>query len=76
MTVTAGSGEAERLPADFVEILRCVNDAHSRDDGVVKPEGDYLLCTVCGYRYQVEDGIPDMLWEDATPPTVAPPSGP
>ncbi|MBM4437224.1 MAG: Trm112 family protein [Actinobacteria bacterium] len=72
---SAGSGEAERLPADFVEILRCVNDAHPRDDGVVRPEGDFLVCTVCGYRYKVEDGIPNFLWEDAIPPASNPSGG-
>ena len=31
-------------------------------------QGDFLVCAVCGYRYKVEDGIPNMLWEDAIPP--------
>lgn len=56
------------IPDDFLSILRCVNDDHPRDDGVLCIKGDFLVCTVCGYRYRVEDGIPNMLWEDAIPP--------
>ena len=56
------------IPDDFLAILRCVNDAHPRDDGVLREDRGYLVCTVCGYRYIVEDGIPNMLWEDALPP--------
>lgn len=58
------------IPDDFLAILRCVNDDHPRDDGVLCIQGEYLVCTVCGYRYKVEDGIPNMLWEDAIPPTI------
>ncbi len=56
------------IPDDFLAILRCVNDDHPRDDGVLRIAGTFLVCTVCGYRYKVEDGIPNMLWEDAIPP--------
>lgn len=56
------------IPDDFLAILRCVNDDHPRDDGVLRIESEFLVCTVCGYRYKVEDGIPNMLWEDAIPP--------
>jgi len=30
--------------------------------------GDRLVCTRCGRRYRVEDGIPIMLLEEAEPP--------
>ncbi len=56
------------IPDDFLAILRCVNDDHPRDDGVLRIVGEFLVCAVCGYRYKVEDGIPNMLWEDAIPP--------
>jgi uncharacterized protein YbaR (Trm112 family) len=56
------------IPDDFLAILRCVNDDHPRDDGVLRVDLEHLVCTVCGYRYKVEDGIPNMLWEDAIPP--------
>ena len=57
------------IPDDFLAILRCVNDDHPRDDGVLCIAGEFLVCTICGYRYKVEDGIPNMLWEDASPPS-------
>jgi uncharacterized protein len=33
----------------------------------VKEEGDRLVCTQCGRRYPVRDGIPVMLIEEAEP---------
>ena len=63
------STPSELIPADFLAILRCVNDAHPRDDGVLRTHGHLLICTVCGYGYKVEDGIPNMLWDDALPPS-------
>ena len=62
------SSNADLIPADFLAILRCVNDAHPRDDGVLRIVDETLLCTVCGYAYKVEDGIPNMLWDEAIPP--------
>jgi len=53
-----------------------VNDAHPRDDGVLRIEGDTLVCTVCGYAYKVEDGIPNMLWDEAIPPADSTPASP
>ncbi|MFY9233232.1 MAG: Trm112 family protein [Fimbriimonadaceae bacterium] len=29
----------------------------------------HLVCTVCGSRYPIEDGIPRLLPEDAIPPS-------
>ncbi len=58
----------ELIPADFLAILRCVNDAHPRDDGTLRTRGSLLVCTVCGYGYMVDDGIPNMLWDEALTP--------
>ncbi|HEX3243809.1 MAG TPA: Trm112 family protein [Chloroflexota bacterium] len=33
----------------------------------VKEDGDRLVCTQCGRRYPVRDGIPVMLIEEAEP---------
>ena len=35
----------------------------------VKEEGDRLVCTHCGRRYPVRDGIPVMLIEEAEGPS-------
>ncbi len=31
-------------------------------------EGAWLRCTVCHWRYRVEDGIPNLLPDEALPP--------
>ena len=36
----------------------------------VREEGDRLVCTSCGRRYPVRDGIPVMLVEEAEPPAA------
>ena len=35
----------------------------------VKLQGDRLICTRCGRRYPIRDGIPVMLIEEAEQPT-------
>ena len=34
----------------------------------VRPEDERLVCTQCGRRYPVRDGIPVMLLEESEPP--------
>ncbi|WP_337174250.1 Trm112 family protein [Paludisphaera sp.] len=34
----------------------------------LRQEGDSLVCTKCGLRYAVRDGIPNMLYEEAELP--------
>lgn len=34
----------------------------------VREEGERLVCTQCGRRYPVREGIPVMLVEEAEPP--------
>mgnify|MGYP001131435662 CR=1 FL=1 len=37
----------------------------------LRREGDALVCTRCGLRYAIRDGIPNMLYEEAElPPGV------
>ena len=51
------------VPEDLLAILVC-----PRCHQPVRPEGDTLVCTGCGLRYPVRDGIPVMLPEEALPP--------
>lgn len=45
---------------DLLQLLVCPADhAH------LNFESETLICTVCGRRYPIEDGVPNMLLEDA-----------
>jgi uncharacterized protein YbaR (Trm112 family) len=58
--------EAGPLPADLLELLRC-----PLGKAPLRLEGSTLVCTKCGLTYAIEDGIPNMLIEEAKlPPGV------
>ena len=57
-TERAGHG-SESLSADLLAILVC-----PVDKGALRDEPSVLVCTVCGRRYPIEDGIPNMLVEE------------
>jgi uncharacterized protein len=50
------------LPADLLAILVC-----PKCRGPLAVEPAALRCDACRLRYRVEDGIPVMLIEEATP---------
>lgn len=54
------------MPVDkeLLEILAC-----PVDKAALREEADRLVCTACGRRYPVRDGIPVMLVEEAEQPT-------
>jgi len=54
---------AAQLDPQLMDILACPAEDH----GPLRPEadGDVLVCTVCGRRYPVEDGIPVLLLDRA-----------
>ena len=51
------------IPDELLEILACP-DCHQP----VAEADDELVCTGCGLRYPVRDGIPIMLVEEARRP--------
>ena len=51
------------VDAELLELLACP----SRDHAPLREEGDTLVCTVCASSYRVEDGIPVLLIDEATP---------
>ncbi|HEX9639431.1 MAG TPA: Trm112 family protein [Acidobacteriota bacterium] len=51
------------IDPDLLEILAC-----PLGKTPVKLEGDYLVCTQCGLRYPIRDGIPVMLIDEAELP--------
>jgi uncharacterized protein len=51
------------IAPELLEILAC-----PVDHAPVRDVGSHLVCTSCGRRYPVKDGIPVMLVEEAEPP--------
>ncbi len=47
----------------LLELLRCPQAHHA----VLRMEDDTLICTECGLRFPVRDGIPVMLIDEAEP---------
>ncbi|RPI22357.1 MAG: Trm112 family protein [Actinobacteria bacterium] len=52
------------IDPQLLEIMQCPSCAGTLLEVAVPPS---LLCTGCGLRYPVRDGIPVMLVEEATP---------
>ena len=48
------------VPEELMDLLICLECSSGLED-----EGETLLCTGCGVRYPVEDGIPVMLIDEA-----------
>ncbi len=44
---------------DMVRLLVC-----PADHGELRLEGQILTCSICGRRYPIEDGVPNMLLGD------------
>jgi hypothetical protein len=52
------------VSAELLKILAC-----PVDKAPVELVGDRLVCTRCGRRYPIRDGIPVMLADEAEPPS-------
>jgi uncharacterized protein len=65
---------AVTLDPQLLEILACPSDDHAplRTGTPTDPDADVLTCTACGRQYPVNDGIPVLLLDEATPPSNAP----
>jgi uncharacterized protein len=51
------------LDAELLELLACPSDDHAP----LREEDGTLVCTYCASRFPIEDGIPVLLMDDATP---------
>ncbi len=51
------------LDAELLELLACPSDDHAP----LRQDGERLVCTFCGTSFAIEDGIPVLLLDDATP---------
>jgi uncharacterized protein YbaR (Trm112 family) len=56
------------LDPELLEILVCPND---RGEIEVLEQEQVIVCTRCGYRYPIRDGIPVMLIDEAEKPSGA-----
>ena len=54
------------IDQDLVEILACPECR-----GEVRMEGDWIVCTSCGLKYPIRDGIPILLIDEAVRPNGA-----
>lgn len=67
MTDAAPDGNPPKVEAsatvseqeDMVRLLVC-----PADHGELRLEGQILTCSICGRRYPIEDGVPNMLLGD------------
>ena len=61
MTVEDGGGARAVIPEDLLAILVCPVDKQD-----LRLEAESLVCTACGRRYAIDDGIPNMLVDEAS----------
>jgi len=54
------------IAPELLEILVC-----PVDHAPVRETATHLICSSCGRRYPIRDGIPVMLVEEAEPPSPA-----
>jgi uncharacterized protein YbaR (Trm112 family) len=51
------------ISPDLMELLACPSEDHAP----LREEGSTLVCTYCGSSFPIEDGIPVLLLDEATP---------
>ncbi len=54
----------ERIPNDLLEILACPNCKGNLDYDLT---GNILICKTCKVYYEIIEGIPNLIWEEAKP---------
>jgi uncharacterized protein YbaR (Trm112 family) len=57
------------IDRDLLDILAC-----PACRAELREEGDRLVCSACGLRYPVRDGIPILLVDEAERPDSVPPA--
>jgi len=56
------------IDSELLAILACPACDHRPP---LSEAGDFLLCSACGRKYPVVDGIPHLLVEEAVEPTAS-----
>ena len=55
------------IDATLLELLACPSDDHAPLREEVRDGAEMLVCTFCASSFPIEDGIPVLLFDDATP---------
>jgi uncharacterized protein YbaR (Trm112 family) len=55
------------LDADLLDLLACPSDDHAPLREETRDGAEVLVCTVCASTFRVDDGIPVLLLDEATP---------
>lgn len=55
------------IDATLLELLACPSDDHAPLREQDRDGADILVCTFCGTSFPVQDGIPVLLIDEATP---------
>jgi len=55
------------IDRDLLELLACPSDDHAPLREETHDGRDVLICTACLSSFPIEDGIPVLLRDDATP---------
>ncbi len=55
------------LDADLLDLLACPSEDHAPLRELTRDGADLLECTYCASTYRVDDGIPVLLLDEATP---------
>jgi uncharacterized protein YbaR (Trm112 family) len=55
------------IDPELLELLACPSDDHAPLREEVRADGSDLVCTYCGSRFRIDDGIPVLLLDEATP---------
>ena len=56
------------IDPELLAVLAC---PRCDDRPPLEDAGDRLVCTVCRWAYRIENGIPNLLAEEAEPPSDA-----
>ena len=55
------------LDADLLALLACPSDDHAPLREATRDGADVLVCSYCAATYRIDDGIPVLLLDEATP---------
>jgi uncharacterized protein len=55
------------LDPELLELLACPSDDHAPLVEETRDGGDVLVCSHCASVFRIEDGIPVLLLDEATP---------